>query len=57
MALEEPKDSDIKYSVDGFDFAMEEGYEQVYGKFNIDFSENFLRKGFTVTPDRGGSNC
>ena len=57
MALEEPADSDIKYTVDGFNFIMEEGYEQVYGKFTIGYSQNFLRKGFTVTPDRGGGNC
>ena len=57
MALEEPKDEDVRYTVDGFQFIMEEGYEQVYGKFTIGYSESFLRKGFTVTPDRAGSNC
>lgn len=57
MALEEPTDSDLKYTADGFDFIMEEGFEQVYGKFIIGYSDSLLRKGFTVTPDRGGSNC
>lgn len=57
MALEEPTDSDIKYTVDGYDFVMEEGFDQVYGKFAIGYSESFLRKGFTVTPNRGGGNC
>lgn len=57
MALEEPTDTDSKYTVDGFNFILEEGFDQVYGKFTIGYSDSFLRKGFTVTPDRGGSNC
>ena len=57
MALEEPTDSDSKYKVDGFDFIIEEGFDQVYGKFTIGYSNSFLRKGFTVTPDRGGGSC
>lgn len=57
MALEEPKEDTLKYKVDGFDFVVDEGLDQTYGKFTIGYSNNFLRKGFTVTPDRGGSNC
>ena len=57
MALEEPTDTDSKYKVDGFDFIIEEGFEQVYGKFTIGYSDSLLRKGFTVTPDRGGGSC
>ena len=57
MALEEPKEDTLKYKVDGFDFVVDEGLDQTYGKFTIGYSNNFLRKGFTITPDRGGSNC
>lgn len=57
MALEEPTDSDLKFNVDGFDFAVDESFADVYGKFTIGYSDGLLRKGFTVMPDRGGSNC
>lgn len=57
MALEEPKEDDLKLQVDGYDFIMEAELEQVYNKFTIGYSNSFLRKGFTVSPDRGGSRC
>ncbi|MDR7869655.1 MAG: hypothetical protein RIN55_02260 [Tissierellaceae bacterium] len=57
MALEEPGETDLKFSVDGYDFIMEEGFDQIYSKFKIDYTDNYFRRGFTVTPDRGGSSC
>lgn len=36
---------------------MEEELVDSFGTFTIDYSDNWLRKGFSVTPDRGGSNC
>ena len=30
MALEEPNDTDLKFSLDGYDFVMEKEFEQVY---------------------------
>lgn len=57
MALEEPKDSDFKISVDGFDFIMEEDFKDVYNEFTIGYSKSLLRRGFVIKPDRGGSNC
>lgn len=58
MALEEPQENDLKISVDGFDFIMEEGFDQIYNHFDIGYSDSFLRKGFTIMPDRGGrSSC
>ena len=57
MALEEPEDTDLRYTVDGYDFIVEEGFDQVYQGFEIGYTDSLLRKGFTVTPARGGSSC
>ena len=57
MALEEPGENDLKISVDGYDFIMEEGFDQIYKHFNIEYSDKILRKGFIITPDRGRRNC
>lgn len=57
LALEEPKEGDIKVLVENYEFAVEEGLEDVYGKFTVDYSDSWLRKGFVITPDRGGGSC
>lgn len=58
MALDEPKEDDIKFEADGFDFIVEEGLSDLYDKFYVDYSDNWLRKGFVVSPaGGGGSSC
>lgn len=57
MVLDEPKDTDLKVTVEGYDFIMDKDFDDMFGKFVIDYSEGFLRKGFTVRPSRGGSGC
>ena len=54
LALEEPQDGDLKLNVDGYDFIIEEETVGDYGKFTVDYSNSFLRKGFVITDDRGG---
>lgn len=50
MALEESRNNDEKVEAEGFDFLIAEDLKGVYEKFTIDYSENWLRKGFTVSP-------
>ena len=57
LALDERKEGDELIKNDDFEFIVEEGLSDNYGKFTIDFSDNWLKKGFLVIPDRGGSSC
>lgn len=42
---------------DDFDFIIEDGLSDNYGKFTVEYSDNWLKRGFTVIPDRGGAGC
>lgn len=57
LALDEPKDGDDKIMVDDFNFVIEDGISNSYGKFIVDYGDSWLRRGFTVTPDRVGPSC
>lgn len=57
MALEEPKSGDLELSADGFNFLVEEDLKSIYGKFTIDYSDSWLRKGFLVYADGSDGNC
>ena len=52
MALEEPGEEDLKMQVDGYNFLIGDGLEDVYEKFVVDYSDSPLRKGFVVLPER-----
>lgn len=57
MALDESKEGDTKIASEGFDFLVEEGLDEIYGQFTVDYSDSWLRKGFVVIPDIGGGSC
>ena len=57
LALDESKDGDEKIKVDEFNFVIESELSNNYGKFTVDYSDNWLRRGFNVTPDRAGGGC
>lgn len=57
LALDERKDGDIEATVDKFTFVLEEGLEESFNKFTVDYSDNWLRRGFTVIPDRAIGGC
>lgn len=57
LALDEQKEGDIKVNSNGFDFVMDEDLVESFGSFKIDYSDNWIRKGFTVIPDRTLSSC
>ena len=57
IALDEHKDGDLEIKVEDFNFIIEEEVSDGYGKFTVDYSDDWLKRGFTVTPDRAGGSC
>ncbi|NLX62626.1 MAG: hypothetical protein GXZ06_09050 [Tissierellia bacterium] len=57
MALDEPKEDDIEVKVDDFTFVVEDVLAENFSLFTIDYSDSWLRRGFTVIPDRTISPC
>jgi len=57
LALDEPKEEDIKVDTDDFTFILENYLSENFNSFTIDYSDNWLRKGFSVIPDRIVSSC
>mgnify|MGYP003762541727 CR=1 FL=1 len=57
LALDEPKEDDVKYEVDDFTFVMEEHIDETFNSFTIDYSNSWIRRGFSVIPDRNVSTC
>lgn len=54
LALDESKEGDVELQSGNYKFLVEEDLVDNFGKFTIDYSNNWLKKGFTVIPDRGG---
>ena len=57
MSLDEAKDGDEIIKDNDFEFVLEEDLTSNYGKFTVDYSDNWLRRGFNVIPDRVGAGC
>nr|WP_236913543.1 hypothetical protein [Clostridium sp. Cult2] len=57
MALDELKEGDASIDVGEYTFLIEDYLTESFGAFTIDYSDNWLRKGFTIIPDRGVSSC
>lgn len=57
LALDELKEGDTKTEVYDFTFLTEKDLTENFGAFTIDYSDNWLRRGFSVMPDRGGASC
>lgn len=57
LALDEHKEGDSQSKVDDFTFLLEKGLEEDFGKFTVDYSDNWLKRGFTVIPDRSIGGC
>ena len=57
LALDEHKDGDEIVKGTDFDFVVEEGLSDNYGKFTVDYSDNWLKRGFSIIPDRGSAGC
>lgn len=50
IAQDEPRDHDIRFSAEGFDFIIEDYLYDTYSGFTINYNTDFLRKGFTISP-------
>lgn len=57
IALDEHKDGDSQAKVGNLTFLLEEGLEETFSKFTVDYSDNWLKKGFTVIPEGAGGSC
>jgi Fe-S cluster assembly iron-binding protein IscA len=58
LALDELKDDDIQVEEGEFKFVLEDLLTENFGSFTIDFSDNWLRRGFSVYPDGvAASSC
>jgi len=57
MALDELKEGDLETKVGDFTFLVEEGLDEMFNKFTVDYSDNWLKRGFTVISDRGAGSC
>lgn len=57
LALDEQKEGDISLESNGFDFIIEEGLADMYKSFEIDYSDSWLRRGFTVIADNQRGGC
>lgn len=42
---------------DGISYVIEEELITKYGGFSVDYSTNWLSKGFRIQPSYGGSSC
>ena len=57
IALDEQKEGDQVVEKDNLKFLLDKDMVNNFNEFNIDYSNNWLRKGFYVTADNSGSHC
>lgn len=60
MVLDEPKDTDEKYEVDGLTYLIDKDLSKMSGKVSVDFIDNGWQQGFTVAseiPLGSGGSC
>lgn len=56
LALEEPKDDDIKVEVDNLNFTVEDGLSDTFDVLTVDYSDSWMKRGFSVVPGTGSNN-
>lgn len=56
MALDEPKENDLKVTTGDFNFVIENDLAQNIGDVNIDFIDSWLGSGFVIEAV-GSSSC
>ena len=57
LALDEHKEGDASVEIGDYTFLIEEDLTESFNSFTVDYSDSWLRRGFSVTPDRGGASC
>lgn len=56
MALEEPKDTDTKVEVGDLKFTVEDGLGDTFDVLTVDYSDSWMKRGFSVVPGGNGGN-
>ena len=58
LALDEHKAGDSEFKIDEFTFVVEEALAEEYNKWEIDYSDNWMKRGFSVSPSgHTGGDC
>ena len=57
IALDEHKEGDIEAVVNDLTFLLEGNLGDTFSKFTVDYSDSWLRKGFTVIPEGLSGSC
>lgn len=57
LALDEHKEGDASMDVGDYTFLIEEDLTESFGSFTIDYSDSWLRRGFSVIPDGRAGSC
>ncbi|BEQ16320.1 hypothetical protein FAK_33860 [Desulfoferula mesophila] len=52
MVLDEPKENDDKYEVDGLTYLIDKDLSSNSGKITVDFVDNGWQQGFTVNAEK-----
>ena len=50
IALDEQKEEDVTLEIDNFKFVIVEELAEGFSKFKVDYSDDWLKRGFSVTP-------
>ena len=61
MVLDEPKENDDKYEIDGLTYLIDKTLASTSGKITVDFVDNGWQQGFTVNSENplagDGASC
>lgn len=57
LALDELKEGDSLIDAGAYKFLVEEHLTESFGAFTIDYNDSWLKKGFTIMPEKGISSC
>lgn len=52
LALEEPKEDDTQVEIDNLNFTIEDGLSDTFNVLTVDYSNSWMKKGFSVIPGR-----
>lgn len=50
IALDEQKEEDLTIEVEEFKFVLDKELSDGFSKFKVDYSDDWLKRGFSVTP-------
>lgn len=57
IALDEHKDNDLKDTIEGIDFIIDKELTDQYSEFKVDYSNDWLRKGFSISANGTNGSC